>query len=157
MISVLDHMDIDISSGLGCFIEARRNFNKVMKQLEDYVEYNIHLQYISRFTAFECQMKGLDDMYIRCWPTIERLWKNRGLCLATKHIIDCENKSEYLHDWPTKHPCFAKTDNIHLIPVGVNGAELRFGGSLPWKFTKYTPEIYNVKNLAKMCSELKLE
>ena len=47
MISALDCMDIDVSYRLGLFIESRVNFNKVMKQLEDYAEYNIRLQYPS--------------------------------------------------------------------------------------------------------------
>ncbi len=45
MISSLDYMDIDVSYRLGLFIKSRVNFNKVMKQLEDYAEYNIRLQY----------------------------------------------------------------------------------------------------------------
>jgi len=47
MMKSLDYMDIDVSSRLGLFIETRVNFNKVMKQLEYYAEYNIRLQYPS--------------------------------------------------------------------------------------------------------------
>ena len=44
--SSLDYMDIDASSYLSGFVQARRNFNKVMKQLEYYAEFNINIQFV---------------------------------------------------------------------------------------------------------------
>ena len=46
-------MDIDVSSYLSKFVQARRNFNEVVKQLEYYAEFNINIQHIVVFPKIQ--------------------------------------------------------------------------------------------------------
>ena len=96
--SLLDYMDIDASSHLAGFVQARRNFNEVVKQLEYYAEFNINIQHISRISQDSRERRNRRRMN----PDIIKPWKNKALCYATKNIVDTRYKSEYLHVWSSK-------------------------------------------------------
>ena len=148
--SSLDYMDIDASSYLSKFVQARRNFNKVMKQLEYYAEFNINIQHIVVFL----KIQGSDvHNRRRMNPHIIKPWKNKGLCCLTKQIVDTRYKSEYLHVWPSKPPTFA-TNLEGIQHINRNNAVIRFEDGLH-KLKKYKPERYKPRNLASMCKELK--
>lgn len=149
--SSLDYMDIDASSYLSKFVQARRNFNKVMKQLEYYAEFNINIQHLARISRdpgtrrHNRRRMNLD---------IIKPWENKGLCYASKQIVDTTYKSEYLHVWPSKPPTFA-TNLEGIQHINRNNAVIRFEDGSSWKLKKYKPERYKPRNLASMCKELK--
>ena len=87
-------------------------------------------------------------------PHIIKPWKNKGLCYATKQIVDTRYKSEYLHVWPSKPPTFA-TNLEGIQHINRNNAVIRFEDGSSWKLKKYKPERYKPRNLASMCKELK--
>ena len=149
--SLLDYMDIDASSYLAGFVQARRNFNEVVKQLEYYAEFNINIQHISRISQDSRERRNNRR---RMNPDIIKPWKNKGLCYATKQIVDTRYKSEYLHVWPSKPPTFATNLN-GIRRVNRDNAVIRFEDGSSWKLKKYTPERYKPRNLASMCKELK--
>lgn len=158
--SSLDYMDIDSSSYLSGFVQARRNFNEVMKQLEYYAEFNINIQHIARISrdpSVRARRYRWDRNipFLTSWynPTFKP-WKNNGLCYATKQIVDTRYKSEYLHVWPSKPPTFA-TNLEGIQHINRNNAVIRFEDGSSWKLKKYTPERYKPKNMASMCKELK--
>ena len=148
----LDCMDIDVSSYLSGFVQARRNFNKVMQQLEYYYKFNINIQHIASISQ---DSKVRRHNRRRVNPDIIKPWKNEGLCYATKQIVDTRYKSEYLHVWPSKPPTFA-TNLEGIRRVNRDNAVIRFKDGSTWKLKKYTPERYKPKNMASMCKELKI-
>ena len=87
--SSLDCMDIDVSSHLSKFVESRRNFNEVVKQLEYYAEFNINIQYLSNFKVFR-NHRGMNRM-------VMNPWQNKELCFTAKQIVDTRYKTDYLH------------------------------------------------------------
>lgn len=149
--SSLDFMDIDVSLYLSGFVQARRNFNKVIKQLEYYAEFNINIQHLARISRDPGTRR---HNHRRMNPDIIKPWNNKGLCYATKQIVDTRYKSEYLHVWPSKPPTFA-TNLEGIQHINRNNAVIRFEDGSSWKLKKYKPERYKPKNLASMCKELK--
>ena len=151
--SSLDYMDIDASSYLAGFVQARRNFNEVVKQLEYYAEFNINIQHIARISR-DPSVRARRYNRRRMNHYTIRPWQNEELCYATKQIIDTRYKSEYLHVWPSKPPTFA-TNLEGIRRVNRDNAVIRFVDGSTWKLKKYTPERYKPRNLASMCKELK--
>ena len=149
--SSLDYMDIDASSYLSKFVQARRNFNEVVKQIEYYAEFNINIQHIYRIYRYTGTRRRNRR---RMNPDTIKPWLNEELCYATKQIIDTRYKSEYLHVWPSKPPTFATNLN-GIRRVNRDNAVIRFEDGSSWKLKKYTPERYKPRNLASMCKELK--
>ena len=149
--SSLDYMDIDVSLYLSGFVQARRNFNEVMKQLEYYAEFNINIQHISRISQDSRERRNNRR---RMNPDIIKPWKNKGLCYATKQIVDTRYKSEYLHVWPSKPPTFA-TNLEGIQHINRNNAVIRFEDGSSWKLKRYNPGRYKPRNLPSMCKELK--
>ena len=165
--SSLDYMDIDVSSRLSKFVQARRNFNEVMKQLEYYAEFNINIQHlgrISRETEVRARRRRGMGMGVGVGMgvgmgmgrAIMKPWENKELCYATRQIVDTRYKSEYLHVWPTKPPTFAANQS-GITRVNRDNAVIKFVDGSTWKLKKYTPERYKPRNLASMCKEIKLE
>ena len=156
--SSLDYMDIDVSSRLSKFVQARINFNEVVKQLEYYAEFNINIQHLSRIsheTAVRARRRrgmGRGGM----GRVIMKPWENKELCYATRQIVDTRYKSEYLHVWPAKPPTFAANQS-GITRVNRDNAVIKFDDGSTWKLKKYTPERYKPRNLASMCKEIKLE
>ena len=152
--SSLDNMDIDVSSRLSKFVESKRNFNEVMKQLEYYAEFNINIHYLSNFKVFRDRRvrMGMDRMGM----DRKKPWVNKELYFVTKQIVDTEDKSEYLHVWLTKPPTFAANQS-DITRVNRDNAVIKFDDGSTWKLKKYTPERYKPRNLASMCKEIKLE
>jgi hypothetical protein len=149
--SLLDYMDIDVSSYLSGFVQARRNFDEVVKQLEYYAEFNINIQHIARISQAS---RARRHNRRRMNPDIIKPWLNEELCYATKQIVDTRYKSEYLHVWPSKPPTFAM--NLEGIQhINRNNAVIIFEDGSSWKLKKYKPERYKPRNLASMCKELK--
>jgi hypothetical protein len=147
--SSLNYMDIDVSSRLSGFVQARRNFNEVVKQLEYYAEFNINIHYLSNFKVFR-------DRRVRMGMDRKKPWVNKELYFVTKQIVDTEDKSEYLHVWPSKPPTFAANQS-GITRVNRDNAVIKFEDGSSWKLKKYTPERYKPRNLASMCKEIKLE
>ena len=157
--SSLDNMDIDVSSRLSKFVESKRNFNEVMKQLEYYAEFNINIQLLSRIsqeTAVRARRNRRGMGRVGMGRAITKPWENKELCYATKQIVDTEDKSEYLHVWLTKPPTFAANQS-DITRVNRDNAVIKFDDGSTWKLKKYTPERYKPRNLASMCKEIKLE
>ena len=162
--SSLDNMDIDVSSRLSKFVESKRNFNEVMKQLEYYAEFNINIHYLSNFKVFRdrrvrmgMDRMGMDRMGMdRMGMDRKKPWVNKELYFVTKQIVDTEDKSEYLHVWLTKPPTFAANQS-DITRVNRDNAVIKFDDGSTWKLKKYTPERYKPRNLASMCKEIKLE
>ena len=150
--SSLDYMDIDVSSYLVGFVQARRHFDEVVKHLEYYAEFNINIQHFARISQ---DSRARRHNRRRMNPDIIKPWLNEELCYTTKQIVDTRYKSEYLHVWPSKPPTFAM--NLEGIQhINSNNAVIRFEDGSSWKLKKYKPERYKTKNLASMCKELNI-
>ena len=52
MISAIDYLDIDVSDHLNKFIEAKKNSNKMIKDLEDNILLSIHMNYSNIFKSY---------------------------------------------------------------------------------------------------------
>lgn len=149
--SSLDYMDIDVSSYLSGFVQARRKYNEVMKQLKYYAEFNINIQHIAHISR---DSRTRRHYHIGMNPDIIKPWKNKELCYATKQIVDTRYKSQYLHVWPTKPPTFA-TNLEGIQHINRNNAVFIFEDGSSWKLKRYNPGRYKPRYLASMCKELK--
>ena len=57
MISSLDYLDYDVSNLLGEYVqdlrEKKKKYKKVVNQLQYMIDFNIHIQYLRKFTKFK--------------------------------------------------------------------------------------------------------
>jgi len=149
--SCLDYLDYDVSTHLGTYVKSirKRNttYNKVMKQLQYMIDFNIHIQYLRKFTKFK---KRYIPYHIG--SHYEYLWDNKKLVEGTIEFLKQDKKTKYVHDWPTKNPIFADkscypTDKTLKKSLFTNGSQ--------WKFHSYPPKRITLNHFPSMCKTLR--
>jgi len=107
MISSLDYLDNDVSNILSVYINTRKNYDNVLKEIEQLIDINIFANYLKSFNA--CKMVyriSRSDPYFDQVASryFERNEQHR-LKIAYQLLTD-DRKTRLLHNWPTKHPYF---------------------------------------------------
>jgi len=92
--SYLD-MDYDVSCLIGEYHVRRKKYNKVIDELHKLIDFNVHMKYVQDFQFYKCL-----SVY-SCQTRLQKLLRD-----VVNGIIATTNKSNYIHDWPTKPPTF---------------------------------------------------
>lgn len=150
MISSLDYLDYDVSNLLGEYVqdlrEKKKKYKKVVNQLQYMIDFNIHIQYLRKFTKFK---KRYIPYHIG--SHYDNLWEDKKLVEGTIEFLKQDKKSDYVHDWPTKNPVFADKS---CYPTNKPIRKTRFNDGSQWKYHSYPPERISLIRLPSMCKEL---
>lgn len=148
--SCLDYLDYDVSNLLGQYVqdlrEKKKKYKMVMNQLQYMIDFNIHIQYLRKFTKFK---KRYIPYHIG--SHYDYLWEDKKLVEGTIEFLKQDKKTEYVHDWPTKNPvfadksCYPKFESLRMT-LFTNGSR--------WKYHSYPPEKITVIHLPSMCKAL---
>jgi len=148
--SCLDYLDYDVSNLLGQYVQDLREKNKkykvVMNQLQYMIDFNIHIQYLRKFTVFR---KRYIPYHIG--SRFNNLWDDKKLVEGTIEFLKQDKKSEYVHDWPTKNPVFADKS---CYPTNEPIRKTRFNDGSQWKYHSYPPKRISLNRLPSMCKAL---
>lgn len=150
MISSLDYLDYDVSNLLGEYVqdlrEKKKKYKVVMNQLQYMIDFNIHIQYLRKFTKFK---KRYIPYHIG--SHYDNLWEDKKLVEGTIEFLKQDKKSDYVHDWPTKNPVFADKS---CYPTNKPKRKKQFNDGSQWKYHSYPPERITLIRLPSMCKEL---
>ena len=150
MISSLDYLDYDVSNLLGEYVqdlrEKKKKYKKVVNQLQYMIDFNIHIQYLRKFTKFK---KRYIPYHIG--SHYDNLWEDKKLVEGTIEFLKQDKRTDYVHDWPTKNPVFADKS---CYPTNKPKTKKRFNDGSQWKYHSYPPERISLIRLPSMCKEL---
>ena len=118
MISVLDYLDYDVCLLLGRYIDYRKRFNKVIKELDKLINFNVHIKYFQSFNV-----QGLNGCRIK----------------LIKKIMNTRRKSRWLHNWPTKPPHFNYNPR-NIVKKLKDNYIIQFNNGNSWKLKQYPPD-----------------
>ena len=150
MISSIDYLDYDVSNLLGQYIkdlrEKKKKYTIVMNQLQYMIDFNIHIQYLRKFTKFR---KRYIPYHIG--SRYGNLWEDKKLVEGTIEFLKQDKKTDYVHDWPTKNPVFADKS---CYPTNEPIRKTRFNDGSQWKYHSYPPKRISLNHLPSMCKAL---
>lgn len=148
--SCLDYLDYDVSNLLGQYVqdlrEKKKKYKIVMNQLQYMIDFNIHIQYLRKFTKFK---KRYIPYHIG--SHYDNLWDNKKLVEGTIEFLKQDKKTKYVHDWPSKNPVFADKS---CYPTNESIRKTRFNDDSQWKYHSYPPERITIIHLPSMCKAL---
>ena len=127
MMSCLDYLDYDVSLLLGRCIDYRKRFNKVIKELDKLINFNVHIKYFQSFNV-----PDLDGCRIK----------------LINNIMTTRRKSRWLHNWPTKPPHFNYNPR-NIVKKLKDNYIIQFKKGDSWKLKQYPPnkELYVLDKL----------
>ena len=150
MISSIDYLDYDVSNLLGQYIkdlrEKKKKYTIVINQLQYMIDFNIHIQYLRKFTKFR---KRYIPYHIG--SRYGNLWEDKKLVEGTIEFLKQDKKTDYVHDWPTKNPVFADKS---CYPTNEPIRKTRFNDGSQWKYHSYPPKRISLNHLPSMCKAL---
>lgn len=129
MISSLEYLDNDVSCLLNEYINHKKNYDKIIKDINQLIEINMFAKYLTSFHA----CKGI-------------LIKDR-LKISKELLINKKRKINYIYNWPTKLPTFVKYKPEELYRLNNEDFIIKETG---WKLKKYPPpnkKKYKLNNL----------
>ena len=139
MISIIEFLDIDISSLLGKYIKTKKKNNIVLKELKDNINFTTHINYYDKY--FQSKNHYLKHMIENKYETIDNI----------KKIID---KQGWIVDFPTKFNWKISKDiriNRNFKLEGRHNNLMLREHKTNWKYRSYPPHSrhYNIKDLLK--------
>ena len=138
MISIIDFLDIDISSLLDEYIKTKKKNNVVLKELKDNINFTTHINYYDKY--FSSTGNWLKHMIENKIETLEQINKIKGM---TGWILNYPTKFGWSLDNYDKLRHFdAENHRNNLILVD---------SSTGWEYRSYPPQSrhYNSKDLLK--------
>ena len=148
--SCLDYLDYDVSNLLGQHVqdlrEKTQKYNNVINQLQYMIDFNIHIQYLRKFTKFK---KRYIPYHIGAH--YDNLWDDKKLVEGTIEFLKQDKRTKYVHDWPSKNPVFADKS---CYPENKPMRKTKFNDGSQWKYHSYPPKRITINRLPSMCKTL---
>ena len=126
MISSLDYLDNDVSNVLSDFINVRRNYDNVIKDLKVLINVNILAKYLTSF----------DNYNSNCYNYFN---KEQDILRLAYNLITEKKKTRWLHNWPTKPTSFVPWNWTYKQLLIKKSNEDYIIGTGHWKLKKFPP------------------
>jgi len=126
--SLLDE-DYDVSCMIGEYHTQRKKYGNVIKELNQLIDFNIHVKYLQNFQFYKCL-----SIYSRS------IWSNKKLINVVKGVLMTRHKTMYLHDWPHKPPDFVnKITGNKFVNTRKDNYIITDKSFTSWRFKSYPP------------------
>ena len=151
MISVVDYMDNDVTLLLGEFVNNRKQYNKVIQELHQLIDFNLHLMYVKSFDCIPRSITPAVQIYmINLTKNIlqeEKMWSRQRSLRSSFRT--------FMHNWPSVPPSSVIHRNGNpLYPIqkafgGGDNYYIPFKDGRPWKVKEYPPnkDYYTLESL----------
>ena len=153
--SCLDYLDYDVSNLLGQHVqdlrEKTQKYNNVINQLQYMIDFNIHIQYLRKFTKFK---KRYIPYHIG--SRYKNLWDDKKLVEGTIEFLNKPTRTNYVHGWPAKKPIYSSLDSYSEVDIDfirTNKFKKTNEDGTPWSYYSYPLDI-NLNSLPSMCKAL---